>query len=52
MGKLKNRHVISIGVLFSLGSIIINMGFNNEYIIQSLIVSFLLSLLVLFFEKK
>lgn len=52
MGKLKNRHVISIGVLFSLGSIIINMGFNNEYIIQSLIVSFLLSLLVLFFYQK
>lgn len=40
MNKIKTRHAISIGILFSLGSIVINMGFNNEYLIQSLIISF------------
>jgi len=51
MNKLKTRHAISIGVLFSLGSIIINMGFNNEYLIQNLIISFLISSIIIYFYQ-
>ena len=51
MNKIKTRHAISIGILFSLGSIVINMGFNNEYLIQSLIISFLVSSIIIYFYQ-
>lgn len=51
MNKIKSRHAISIGILFSLGSIVINMGFNNEYLIQSLIISFLVSSIIIYFYQ-
>ena len=51
MSKLKNRHAISIGVLFSIGSIIINMGYNEEYLLQKLFISFLVSTLLIVFYQ-
>jgi spore germination protein KB len=51
MVKLKARHAISIGVLFSIGSIIINMGFNEEYLIQKLFISFVVSCILIIFYQ-
>lgn len=51
MVKLKARHAISIGVLFSIGSIIINMGFNEEYLIQKLFISFIVSCILIIFYQ-
>ena len=48
MEKINARHAISIGVLFSIGSLIISLGMNNTATWQTLITSFLLSLLLLF----
>lgn len=47
MEKINTRHAISIGVIFSIGSLIISLGMNNTATWQTLITSFLLSLLLL-----
>lgn len=51
METIKLRHAISIGILFSLGSITISMGYNHEYLLQSLIISFLVSLILIMFYQ-
>ncbi len=52
MEKISLRHAISIGVLFSLGSLIISLGMNNTYTWQMLIISFVLAILVLIMYQK
>ncbi len=51
METIKLRHAISIGILFSIGSITITMGYNHEYLIQSLLIAFIFSMsLIIFYQ--
>lgn len=52
MEKINIRHAISIGVLFSLGNIIISLGMNNSYTWQLLIITFSISFFVLLMYQK
>lgn len=52
MEAIKLRHAISISILFSLGNLIIYLGNNDIYLWQSLIISFLLSLILLLIYQK
>ena len=47
MEKISLRHAISIGVLFSLGSLIISLGMNTSLTWQTLIICFVISVLIL-----
>ena len=47
MEKINLRHAISIGILFSLGGLIISLGINNSYTWQTLIICFMLSIPIL-----
>ena len=52
MSKIKLRHIVSIGILFSLGNLILIMGINKEYIIQSVLISFVCSSSIIYFYQK
>lgn len=52
MGTIKTRHAIAIGVLFSIGSLIISLGSDNRYLWQTLVISFFLSLIILYVYQR
>lgn len=52
MNQIKTRHAISIGILFSLGNIILIMGLKKEFIIQAIIFSFIVSFFIILLYQK
>lgn len=52
METIKFRHILSIGVLFSIGNFIIYLGNNNLFVWQTLIIAFILSIIILFLYQK
>ena len=52
MDNIRRRHIISISVLFAIGSSVITISSNGYHCIQSLIMAFVLSLLVYFLYHR